>query len=528
MKVITKIRLCNFKKYTSFSVECDPTINILIGDNEAGKSTILTAIELILSGSKSKVESIGLESLFNTTVVKDFLKKDKTFENLPTLIAELYLNEQNEPSLNGKNNLDFVSCDGLRLICEPNEELINEITEVLKQPEENFPFEFYTIKFFTFAGEAYTGYRKFLKYLSIDSSQINNEYATREYIKTVYESFVEHPERIALQNNYRQVKANFKENNLKQVNEKLANYQFAIKSGAKNVLETDLTITEGDIPIENRGKGRQCFIKTEFSLQKNEVTQNLDVLLLEEPENHLSHINMNKLVERISKSHAKQIFIATHSSLISTRLDLRKTIFMSSTSISPLLLKELPDDTAKFFIKAPDNNILEFVMSPKVILVEGDAEYILIKQLYKNWMGRLPENDDTHVISIGGTSFKRYLDIAKLLNIKVAVIRDNDGDKKHNCIENYKDYIADNIKVFYDDNDHHWTFEVCIYDANREICDELFTKKLRKKKGSEEKTTVCEYMLNNKANSAFEILDKKENEVVSPDYITRAFKWINE
>ena len=36
------------------------------------------------------------------------------------------------------------------------------------------------------------------------------------------------------------------------------------------------------------------------------------------------------------------------------------------------------------FIKAPDNNILEFILSKKVILVEGDAEYILAEALFKN------------------------------------------------------------------------------------------------------------------------------------------------
>ncbi len=55
MKTITKIQLRNFKKYQEFNVDFDPELNLLIGDNEAGKSTILTAIELVLSGSKGFV-----------------------------------------------------------------------------------------------------------------------------------------------------------------------------------------------------------------------------------------------------------------------------------------------------------------------------------------------------------------------------------------------------------------------------------------------------------------------------------------
>ncbi|MGI2170904.1 ATP-dependent nuclease [Shewanella sp. MF05960] len=528
MKTITKIQLRNFKKYKTFSVGFDPEINLLIGDNEAGKSTILTAIELVLSGSKSKVETAGLETLFNTSIVHEFLVSDKKYENLPVLIAELHLNEQDNPSLSGKNNIDGIPTDGLQLICEPNDELSHEISQVLAQPEANFPFEYYSIKFITFAGEAYTGYRKFLKYLTVDSSQINNEYATKEYVKTVYESHVEQPQRIGLQNDYRQQKANFKDNNLKPINDSLNNYQFAIRSGTKCNLETDLTITEDDVPLDNKGKGRQCFIKTEFALQRSNPDQKLDVLLLEEPENHLSHTNMKKLVARISESEAKQIFIATHSSLISTRLDLRRTVFMNSISTDPLLLKNLPSDTAKFFMKAPDNNVLEFVMSPKVILVEGDAEYMLIEQLYKNTTGSTPEQDGVHIISVGGTSFKRYLDIAKLLNTRVAVIRDNDGDKQTNCVDSFTDYTVANMQVFCDDDDNNWTFEICMLNVNPKICDELFTKKLRKKPRKDEITTLQEYMLSHKADVAFELLDKKANELVSPDYLAKAFVWINE
>ncbi|ELV8700803.1 AAA family ATPase, partial [Vibrio vulnificus] len=145
MKTITKIQLRNFKKYQEFNVDFDPELNLLIGDNEAGKSTILTAIELVLSGSKSKVETAGLDTLFNTSVVQGFLASNKKLENLPILIAELHLNEQDNPSLNGKNNIDGINADGLRLICEPNEELSYEIAQVLAQPEANFPFEFYSI-----------------------------------------------------------------------------------------------------------------------------------------------------------------------------------------------------------------------------------------------------------------------------------------------------------------------------------------------------------------------------------------------
>jgi len=520
MRTIEKIKLLNFKRFSSFEVEFCSDINLLIGDNEAGKSSILSALELIISGSRNKVETLGLESLFNTEVVAKFLSGNKKIEDLPKLRIELHLNEQEDPDLYGRMNINGVQANGLQLICEPNESLTAEIKHVLSQTTSNFPFEFYNINFLTFSGEAYSGYRKFLRHLALDSSQINNEHATKEYVRTVYESLVGHPERLNLQNQYRLQKLQFKNDKMNVVNTKIDDYQFAIRSGSKSNLETDLIITENEVPIQYRGKGRQCFIKTEFALRRYDEEQNLDVLLLEEPENHLSHTNMKRLIKRISSSQAKQIFIATHNSLISTRLDLRKSILLNSSSLKPIRLKDLHEDTAAFFMKAPDNNILEFILSSKVILVEGDAEYILIDAIYSNVTSSTLEDDDIHVISVGGTSFKRYLDLAKHLNIKTAVIRDNDGDHNACCIENYVDYVSDNIKIFYESDDSKRTFEICLYELNRKNCDDLFSTGRRT-------LSPLEFMLKNKADCAFKIRDEKPKEIVSPEYIKQAIAWIS-
>ncbi|MGK0426001.1 MAG: putative ATP-dependent endonuclease of OLD family [Ulvibacter sp.] len=61
-----------------------------------------------------------------------------------------------------------------------------------------------------------------------------------------------------------------------------------------------------------------------------------------------------------------------------------------------------------------------------MILVQGDAEFILRDEFYNKTNSSSRETDQVHLISVGGISFKRYLDLTKLLNIKTAVIRDND------------------------------------------------------------------------------------------------------
>ena len=114
-------------------------------------------------------------------------------------------------------------------------------------------------------------------------------------------------------------------------------------------------------------------------------------------------------------------------------------------------------------MKAPDNNVLELALSKRVILVEGDAEFILMEQFYTQQAGHLPQDDEVHIISISGTSFKRYLELGRLLNTKIAAIRDNDGDYQQNCVTNYECCLYESAKIFADPGPERSTFEIGLY-----------------------------------------------------------------
>jgi putative ATP-dependent endonuclease of the OLD family len=521
MSHITKIRLQNFKKFDKFEVDFDPKLNLLIGDNEAGKSTVLTAIDLAISGSRNKVETIGLEHLFNADTITNFLNSDRKNENLPILFVELFLNDEPNEFLEGKNNSAKKECNGLKFICKANQEFGKIIAEILKDPHCIFPFEFYNIEFITFSGQTFNSYTKCLKHIFIDNTQVSSEYAMKEYVKEIYNSNLSAPqEKYTHQHKYRLYKNEFKTSALTDINtkiQKIGNYTLGIKSNSKSNLETDLTIYEGSITIDNKGKGKQCIIKSELALAKN--GNDLDIVLLEEPENHLSHLNTQGLINKISEADNKQIFIATHSDLISTRLDLRNCILLNSSSNQPIKLSDLSESTSKFFIKAPDNNILQFILSAKVVLVEGDAEFILMETFFRQSNNMELKASNVHIISVDGTSFERYLELAIKLNIKTAVISDNDGNYKNNITEKYSAYDSKIIQAFSNSDNTKSTFEICMYETNTEICENLFKEGRRT-------LSVQQYMLKNKAEVSFLLLDNAEASIVTPTYIIEALQWI--
>jgi putative ATP-dependent endonuclease of OLD family len=517
---IRRLVLRNFKRFKALELEFDPELNILVGGNEAGKSSVLQALDIVLSVSRSKVESIGIEALFNAECIADFLHGSRKISDLPEMLVEVYFDDlPGRHDLDGRNNTKGTDLLGVKMVCKPVDEYTKDIQAILAEKHENFPFEYYGVHFQTFTDEVVLPFKKPLHHLLIDSSLINNEYATREYTRSMYAAHATVAQRNLHAFEYRKAKAKFKDDIFKSMNDVLDGYKFDVRTSPKASIETDIIITEDDIPVDSKGKGRQCFIKTEFALRNREHA--LNVLLLEEPENHLSHVHMRKLIERIRASLKKQLFVATHSSFIATRLNLKKVIILSEENpLWPASLMDLSQGTADFFMKAPDNNILELALCKKAILVEGDAEFILMEKLYKvSAPGSSLDADGVHLISVDGTSFKRYLELAKLLGIKVAAIRDNDHDHATNCVANYAAHLSPSIKVFADHDNARHTFEVCMYQDNKATCESLFTAGRRS-------LSIEDYMLKNKTDAAFALLQHEGATLVTPEYIQQAVAWI--
>ena len=137
---IKRIVLNNFKRFTHLDVEMCNNISILVGNNGAGKSTILQAIDLALSGSQYRVESSGLVNLFNEDVIEEYISGEKEYDKLPIIYIELYLEGGSTPELNGKNNSSSIACDGVRLTIEPDPDYEQQIRDTLNREDEELFF----------------------------------------------------------------------------------------------------------------------------------------------------------------------------------------------------------------------------------------------------------------------------------------------------------------------------------------------------------------------------------------------------
>lgn len=93
---IDKIKIVNFKSFEGeFELKLNRDLNIIVGDNEAGKSTILEAINLVLSGlvGGKYIKNELSQYFFNNNVVSRYLTEiaDNGTAELPYILIEAYL-----------------------------------------------------------------------------------------------------------------------------------------------------------------------------------------------------------------------------------------------------------------------------------------------------------------------------------------------------------------------------------------------------------------------------------------------------
>ena len=193
--MIKHIVIKNFKQFSDLEIECNPGRNIFIGENGSGKSSILQAINLVMSGSYAQIENSGLTNLFNSKTISKFLSGET--EVLPELLIELYFDQENPEIQNNfrleglHNSTGLPKKYGVRLRVFPDEESLNDINSTLISSERKiFPFEFYKVEFRTFADDSYNSYNRPFKFNStmIDTSLINTKLETRKRIDEIYEA----------------------------------------------------------------------------------------------------------------------------------------------------------------------------------------------------------------------------------------------------------------------------------------------------------------------------------------------------
>lgn len=543
---IHKIKIKNFKCFNKlFELELNKGLNILVGNNETGKSTILEAIHLALTGlyGGRNIRNELSQYLFNKEVVEQYISSINEGKALPppAVSIEVFFDGSIDPEYEGNDNSEHLACEGLKFEIAFNDKYIAEYNSLISKKEMmSLPIEYYEATWSTFARQIVTIRSIPIKSAMIDSSNYRYQNGSDVYISRIVKDLLSPEEITAVSQAHRRMKDSFiGDDSIKTINERISRessivdgaVSLTVDLGTKNAWENSLVTQLNDVPFGYIGKGAQCVMKTELALT-HKSAQNAQIVLLEEPESHLSFSKLNQLIKAIEEKYEdKQIIISTHSSFVANKLGLDNLLLLDNHKV--IKITELP--SADFFKRISGYDTLRLILCKKAILVEGDSDELVVQKAYKSQNNnRLPIEDQIDVISVG-ISFLRFLEIALALNLNVAVVTDNDGDVEA-LEKKYADYINENrkrnIKICYDkivdsgslkigEKPYNYnTLEPKLLKANGNNLT-LFNEML-----GTSFTTIEElqkHMKHNKTDTALAIFDSTKD-IVFPDYILEAIQ----
>jgi predicted ATP-dependent endonuclease of OLD family len=293
-----------------------------------------------------------------------------------------------------------------------------------------------------------------------------------------------------------------------------------INASQANQWESALAPHLDSLPLHLAGSGEQSKLKILLALARKVADAHL--ILIEEPENHLSFSSLNQLIEKIgSKCAERQVVISTHSSYVINKLGLDRLMLLSGNEVTRTT--DLPAATLNYFKKLSGYDTLRLVLAKAVILVEGPSDELIIQRAYRDKHGKLPIENGVDVINVRGLSAKRFLDLAVPLARRVAVVNDNDGDFDENITAKYADYSAHTFVTIHasDDNEHKTLEPQLVASAGLKTVNTVLGKSFV----TDEEASS--YMVQNKTDSALAFFETAQS-VIWPKYIQDAINGISQ
>ena len=227
---IEKVIIKNFKKFKGpFEIRFKENINLLVGDNESGKSTILEAIHVALTGAYAgrNIRNQLSTYLFNKEAVEEYLTSVENGHPIvpPEIMIELYLKSGTLPEYEGNGNSENSDGkEGVRFTIGFSDKFQSEYERLLKTEKvTSLPIEFYEAKWFSFSRDEIMPRFIPIKSVMIDSSNYRYQNGSDVYISRVVKEFLEPEDITAITQAHRNMIDEFAQDEaIQSINEKIS------------------------------------------------------------------------------------------------------------------------------------------------------------------------------------------------------------------------------------------------------------------------------------------------------------------
>lgn len=449
---LAEIKLWNFRKYSSSSDELDLNaphfrlflkngLNVIVGENNAGKTAIVDAIRYVL-GTQSREYLRPVLSDFSSSRRKTMNKMriEAIMKGISEQEAGLFL-DWLEFEEAGKEQIYILR---ISLIAETRNQ--NVVYRIEAGPASSGKI---------IDGEVRDLLRvTYLKPLRDADAELTPGRRSRlAQILSSHSLFLPstepHPLEILLKKTNAEIENYFSKEKggdgqeiLTTINQYLENFSVASSNPCSTISISGSSLSDilhrlelglGDIP-EGLGSLNLLYIATELLLLQETSPVGLHLGVIEELEAHLHPQAQLRLISFLeNKTENCQFILTSHSTTIGSSVDLKNIIICKNNnafSLNPQYTKLEPKhyDFLRRFLDATKANLF---FANGLIFIEGDAENILLPAIAK-FIKRPLHKYGISIINVGSLAFAHYAKIferqndAEDMGMKISIITDRD------------------------------------------------------------------------------------------------------